>query len=128
MDDTQLLHQYVNAGCERAFAELVNRHINLVYGWARRLTRDAHMAEDVTQAVFIVLAKKASSVRHGGILPAWLMSATRYASSNALTKANRRRKYEKAAAMNLTNSMAYDPASDADGPLSEALDAALARL
>src|SRR5580765_8536694 len=100
MDDSTLLHQYVSTGCERAFADLVSRHIDLVYGSARRLTRDAHMAEDVTQAVFIVLARKASCVRHGAMLPAWLLSTTRYASSNALTQSNRRRKYERAAAMN----------------------------
>src|SRR4051794_25982013 len=100
LDDTRLLHRYVHVGCERAFADLVNRHIDLVYGSARRLTRDAHMAEDVTQAVFIVLAKKAGRVRHGAMLPAWLLSTTRYASANAMIRANRRRKYEQAAAMN----------------------------
>src|SRR3954452_8712026 len=131
MDDSELLDRYVNAGSERAFAELVDRHIDLVYGSARRLTRDAHLAEDVTQAVFIVLAKKASRVRHGAMLPAWLLSTTRYATSNALNKLNRRRKYERAAAMNSMNATAPDPADavlDADGPLSSALDAALARL
>jgi RNA polymerase sigma factor (sigma-70 family) len=131
MDDTALLNQYVHDGCERAFADLVHRHIDLVYSAARRLTRDAHMAEDVTQAVFIVLAKKASRVRHGAMLPAWLLTTTRYASANAVTKSTRRRKYEKAAAMNAQDAIAADAGdsvSGEDGELSAALDAALARL
>src|SRR3954454_2853237 len=100
MDDSSLLHEYVNAGCDRAFADLVTRHIDLVYAAARRMTRDAHLAEDVTQAVFIVLAKKASHLRHGAMLPAWLLTTTRYASANALTQLTRRRKHERIAAMN----------------------------
>jgi len=131
MNDTELLDRYVKAGCERAFAELVHRHIDLVYGAARRLTGDPHMAEDVTQAVFIVLAKKASRVRQGALLAAWLLSTTRYASSNARTQSTRRLKYERAAAMNSISAGATDPAdavSNADCPLSTTLDAALARL
>jgi RNA polymerase sigma factor (sigma-70 family) len=143
MDDTALLNQYVHAGCERAFAELVHRHIDLVYGSARRLTGDPHVAEDVTQAVFIVLAKKAARVRHGAVLPAWLLTTTRYASANAMTKSSRRRKHERAAAMNspmnstMNSSMSSDDAigpglddsiSGEDGQMSAALDAALARL
>jgi RNA polymerase sigma factor (sigma-70 family) len=132
MDDTQLLQQYVKAGCERAFAELVSRHIDLVYGAARRVTRDAHMAEDVTQAVFIVLAKKASRVRHGAMLPAWLLSATRYLSMNAIAQSNRRRKHEMAAGMNSSNADAQGPAVvddvASDAGMSPLLDAALAKL
>src|SRR5881275_1602243 len=100
MDDTQLLQQYVSAKSQPAFTELVERHIHLVYGAARRQVRNAHLAEDVTQAVFIILARKAGAVRNGAVLPAWLLSTTRYAAANALAAENCRRLHEhKAAAM-----------------------------
>src|SRR5688572_15206237 len=97
MDDTQLLHDYVSQHCERAFAQLVSRHINLVYAAARRQARDSHLADDITQAVFMILARKAASVRSGAVLPAWLISTTRFAASNALALETRRRRHEQKA-------------------------------
>ena len=61
-DDSQLLGTFVRNGSPDAFRGLVDRHINLVYGAARRQTHDSHYAEDITQAVFIVLAQRARSV------------------------------------------------------------------
>jgi hypothetical protein len=54
-----------------------------VYGVARRRLRDAHLAEDVTQAVFILLHRKAPKFTADGALIAWLHRAARYASENA---------------------------------------------
>src|SRR5690242_8147037 len=109
-DDTQLLFEFAHSGAQNAFAELVRRHIDMVYGAARRQTRDADLAEDVTQTVFILLAKKAYKVRNGAVLPAWLLSCTRYAAANARTAAVRRRHHEnEAAAMKSEQTDQPDP-------------------
>src|SRR4051812_47361244 len=94
MTDTEMLNAYIATSSQEAFAGLVERHINLVYSVALRNTRDREMAEDVTQAVFIVLAKKARAIRNPALLAAWLMSTTRYTASNARRQESRRRRYE----------------------------------
>lgn len=56
--DMDLILEYVTCDSEPAFAELVHRHINLVYSVALRYVSNSHDAQDVTQAVFIILAEK----------------------------------------------------------------------
>jgi RNA polymerase sigma factor (sigma-70 family) len=97
MDDV-LLRRFVADGDGDAFGELVRRHVQLVYAAARRQVRDAELAQDVTQAVFIVLAKKARSIRSGSMLPGWLIETTRRTALSELRKAARRRRHENAAA------------------------------
>ena len=70
--DMELLRQYVHRNSEEAFAALVSRHVNLVYSAALRKTGNAHAAEETTQAVFIILAKKAGGLRAPVILSGWL--------------------------------------------------------
>jgi len=133
MNDTELLNDYVQHASQAAFAELVRRHINLVYAAARRQTGGSHLAEDVTQAVFIVLARRAATVRGGAVLPAWLLATTRHAAANARSSESRRRRHETQAA--LMQQQAQSPrgadgvvARDIDESLSPAVDAALDRL
>ena len=96
-DDRRLLDSYLAQRSHDAFAELARRYTRLVYGYALRKTRDAAMAEDVTQTVFALLARKADSARRRP-LSGWLFAATRYAAANELRAAARRRRHERAAA------------------------------
>jgi RNA polymerase sigma factor (sigma-70 family) len=98
-DDLTLLQEYARRNSEAAFAALVARHVNLVYSVALRSVRDPHLAEEITQAVFIVLARKADSLGGKTILPGWLCRTARYASANALTIQRRRQRREQEAHM-----------------------------
>ena len=98
-DDLTLLREYARSNSEEAFAALVSRHINLVYSVALRQVRDPHLAEEITQAVFIILARKAGSLGPKTILSGWLCRTARYASANALTIQRRRQHREQEAYM-----------------------------
>src|SRR5436309_510323 len=70
--DATLLRRFVGAHDEAAFAALVLRHGPMVLGVCRRVLRDAHDAEDVLQATFLVLARKSATLRRPEGLAAWL--------------------------------------------------------
>lgn len=94
MDDQSLLQRYVLERSETAFAELVQRHLGLVYFAALRQTGDRAAAEDVTQEVFTDLARKARSLHGRATLTGWLYTSTRYAALHARRGEQRRRRRE----------------------------------
>ncbi len=123
-DDMELVREYAARQTESAFATLVSRHVNLVYSTALRQTRDNHLAEEITQAVFIVLARKAGSLGPKTILPSWLYRTARFATADALKSQRRRQHREQEAFMqSLTESAAPDAAWQELSPLiDEAMD------
>jgi RNA polymerase sigma factor (sigma-70 family) len=101
--DMQLLGQFAESGAHELFAQLVERRIDLVYSAAMRQVRDAHLAQDVTQGVFVILARKARSVAGShASLAAWLLTTTHWVAMDALRKLARRRKHERKAAQMIT--------------------------
>lgn len=97
-DDLDLLTRYADTGDPAAFAELVRRHIHWVNSMAVRLVHDTALAEDVSQSVFILLARRAKSLHRQTILAPWLFTVTRYCAKDALRSELRRRKNEALAA------------------------------
>src|SRR5438105_12641312 len=99
MDDAALLREFVTDRSEEAFAQLVRRQVNLVYSAALRQVKDVPAAEDVTQAVFTLLASKAPTLRAGEALAGWLLVTTRFVAINMLRSKARRRRHEREAGM-----------------------------
>ena len=98
-NDIALLREFVGQNSEGAFAELVRRRINLVYSVALRFTGNSGDAEDVTQAVFIILARKAGKLSGRVVLTGWLYETTRFTSMRLLRTQARQRTYEQEASV-----------------------------
>jgi RNA polymerase sigma factor (sigma-70 family) len=109
--DAVMLDRFVRCRDEAAFAALVERHGPLVLGVARRLLGDAHAAEDVFQAVFLVLARKAGTLRRPEALAGWLHGVARRLSLKARAAAAARKACESRRPAN--------PAATAADPLDE---------
>ncbi len=125
MDDIALLQEYARTGAEAAFATLVERHLGLVYSAACRQVRDPQHAQDVTQAVFIVLARKSRQVARHPSVSGWLLQTTRYVASAHIRTAVRRARREQEAAM---QSPSNDSSPAAWTQLEAHLDEAMASL
>ncbi len=97
-NDAELLRRYAAARDEAAFAELVRRYLGLVYHAAQRqLGGEAHAAEDVTQRVFTLLARKAAALREHATLAGWLHMTTRFIAKEMMRTERRRRAREQEA-------------------------------
>lgn len=112
--DAELLRRFVEDRSETAFTELVHRYLSLVRGTALRCVGgDVHAADDITQQVFVSLARKASSLRGHATLADWLYVSTHHASAE-LDRREQSRKQREATAhsMQLSDSSG-EPSEDA---------------
>jgi RNA polymerase sigma factor (sigma-70 family) len=108
-DDMELVREYAAHQSEPAFETLVTRYVNLVYSTASRQVRDPLMAEEVAQAVFIILARKAGSLGPRTILPSWLHRTACYVAADAVKIQLRRARREQEAHM---QSLLNEPQTD----------------
>lgn len=121
-----LLDQYARLNSEEAFAEIVSRYINMVYSVALRHIHDAHQAEEITQAVFVILAQKAGSLNPQTILPGWLCRTARHVSTRAVIMQQRRQRREQEASY--MQSISTEPDAEAWKQIAPLLDSALGQL
>ena len=107
--DLDLLGQYARCNLQDAFAEIVRRHLNLVYSAALRQVRSPQLAEDIAQSVFADLARNAGKLKPDTILITWLYAVTRRTAIDVIRKESRRQLREQIAVeMNNMNATAND--------------------
>ncbi|HUS34149.1 MAG TPA: sigma factor, partial [Verrucomicrobiae bacterium] len=95
--DSELMIDYAERRSEAAFSELVRRYVDLVYSAALRMTRDPHLAQDVTQGAFAALAKNASQLAGRPVLSSWLHRVAQNIAAQSIRTEIRRRAREKEA-------------------------------
>lgn len=126
--DAILLRRFVEDHEQAAFTELVRRHFAMVSATAlRRVGGDIHLAQDVTQTVFISLARKAASLRDHGSLAGWLYVSTHRATAEVVRRERRRKQHETSAEVMMLPNLSDDPPVDA-AVLRPLLDDALIEL
>ena len=124
-DDVALLRQYVERNSQEAFAALVARHVNKVYSVALRHTRNPHHAEEITHAVFVILARKSRRLDKRVLLSGWLCRTARLASVTFIRSEIRRaRREQEAHRQNVLN----ETQSDVWPQIAPLLDEAMAAL
>src|SRR5688572_7777063 len=99
VSDQSLIRAYTRDGCEQAFRELVHRHVDLVFSTALRVLRDASLAEDVTQRVFLALAQHSPKLQERSSLTGWLYESARNFAVSIVRSEERRRHREHEAAV-----------------------------
>ena len=125
LEDHALLRQYAEHNSGAAFAALVTRHVDKVYSTALRHTRNPHAAEEITQAVFVILAKKSGRLGAKVILAGWLYETARLTALTHIRSEIRRARREQEAHMQ-TALNEHD--ADAWPHIAPLLDDALAKL
>lgn len=121
----QLLEKYASGHSEEAFSALVSRHINLVYSAAMRSVNNPSQAEEITQSVFVTLARKSRGLGRGTVLSGWLYKTARLTASNFIRTEMRRAHREHQAHIQSTMNDSEPEAWMRVGPL---LDEAMAQL
>ena len=121
----QLLQEYATGRSEAAFTALVSRHINLVYSAALRSVNNPHQAQDITQSVFVMLARKSRALRRGTVLSGWLYQTARLTAANFVRTEMRRQFREHQA---LTQSAMNAPEPEAWTRVGPLLDEAMSHL
>src|SRR5437016_1453730 len=124
-DDIQLLREFAEQQSEAAFGEVVRRHVSLVYSVALRQTGNPHAAEEITQAVFIILARKAGSCGRNIVLSGWLYQTARLTAANFLRTERRRAFREQEAYM---QSLSNEAGPEVWSQIAPLLDDAMAKL
>src|SRR5437763_79087 len=126
--DAELLRSYAQNRSESAFTELVQRHIDLVYSAALREARgDASLAEDITQTVFVELAKKASKLIKHPTLAGWLYTCVRRMAANLRRSEDRRQGREQEAQI-MNELLCSDPSDSVWRQVQPVLDDAMHEL
>lgn len=128
MIESMLLAEYAKDRSPEAFGRLVEQYVDLVYASARRQLQDAHLADDVTQAVFILLSQKAGDIPTDRPLSAWLLTTTRYVVANTRRGALCRKNHERRAAAMKNEATPHPDDSATWDDVSPLLDEGLARL
>lgn len=136
MSDSALLGDYARlretdrTAAERAFRVLVERHADLVYSAAYRQTRSRDLAEEVTQAVFILLARKAGELaaKPAVVIGGWLHEAARLTARNAVRSRARRTKHEREAAARAAREITPGPKNTAWASVYPVLDECMGQL
>ncbi len=114
--DAALLERFTTQSDQEAFAVLVARHGPMVLAVCRRLLADPHAVEDAFQATFLVLARRAGTVRRPEALAGWLHQVARRAALEARAALARRRQREQPAGDDLAASDAHpDPLAEVTG-------------
>ena len=124
MEDWQLITDFVTRNSEPAFRQLVDRHLGLVHSAALRQVRDTQLAQEVTQAVFILLARKAGGFSKATVLSGWLFRTTRFVATRAV-RGESRRQHREQEAVRMQQMSSSDENWRAIAPM---LDEAMARL
>lgn len=117
MNDLRLLNQYTEAGSEAAFTRLAERYHNLVYSTCLRELCDSPLAEDATQVVFLLLARKAPTLPRATVLSGWLFHTARFVAKNMRRREWRRTFAEQGAVQEeaIRNAPGREPDEGGDG-------------